>query len=45
MSLFYASVDYVPVAVGISLIALVVIVLIGYLVGRRRAQASGYVSM
>lgn len=45
MSFFYALIDYVPIAVGVSLIALVVIVLIGYLVGRRRAQASGYVSM
>lgn len=37
--------DIVPIAVGIALIALVVVVLIAYLVGRRRAQARGYVSM
>ncbi|XP_031628348.1 flocculation protein FLO11-like [Contarinia nasturtii] len=37
--------DIVPIAVGIALIALVVVVLIAYLVGRRRAQSRGYVSM
>lgn len=37
--------DIVPLAVGIALVALVVVVLIAYLVGRRRAQARGYVSM
>lgn len=37
--------DIVPIAVGIALIALVVVVLIAYIVGRRRAQAQGYVSM
>ncbi|XP_055298249.1 lysosome-associated membrane glycoprotein 1-like [Sitodiplosis mosellana] len=37
--------DIVPIAVGIALIALVVVVLIAYLVGRRRAAAHGYVSM
>lgn len=37
--------DIVPIVVGICLIALVVIVLIVYVVGRRRAQARGYVSM
>jgi len=37
--------DIVPIAVGIALIALVVVVLIAYLVGRRRAAARGYVSM
>lgn len=37
--------DIVPIAVGIALILLVVIVLIAYIVGRRRAQARGYVSM
>lgn len=37
--------DIVPIAVGCALIALVIVVLIAYLVGRRRAQARGYVSM
>lgn len=35
----------VPIAVGIALIALVVIVLIAYVVGRRRTRAAGYMSM
>jgi len=37
--------DIVPIAVGCALAGLVVIVLIAYLVGRRRAQARGYMSM
>lgn len=37
--------DIVPIAVGIALTALVAVVLVAYLVGRRRAQARGYVSM
>lgn len=37
--------DIVPIAVGCALAALVVVVLIAYLVGRRRAQARGYLSM
>ncbi|XP_044595140.1 lysosome-associated membrane glycoprotein 1-like isoform X2 [Cotesia glomerata] len=37
--------DVVPIAVGCALIALVIIVLIAYLVGRRRSQARGYLSM
>lgn len=38
--------DIVPIAVGCALAGLVVIVLLGYLVGRRRAQGhSGYLSM
>lgn len=37
--------DIVPIAVGIALIALVIIVLIAYVIGRRRSQAHGYVSM
>lgn len=37
--------DIVPIAVGIALAALVVIVLIAYLVARRRTQARGYLSM
>jgi len=35
----------VPIAVGCSLAALIIIVLIGYLWGRRRSQARGYLSM
>ncbi|KAG8034536.1 hypothetical protein G9C98_007612 [Cotesia typhae] len=37
--------DVVPIAVGCALIALVIIVLVAYLVGRRRSQARGYRSM
>lgn len=37
--------DIVPIAVGCALAGLVVVVLIAYLVGRRRAQARGYLSM
>lgn len=37
--------DIVPIAVGIALAALVVVVLIAYLVARRRSQARGYTSM
>ncbi|CAD6216336.1 GSCOCG00004489001-RA-CDS [Cotesia congregata] len=37
--------DVVPIAVGCALIALVIIVLVAYLVGRRRSQARGYLSM
>lgn len=37
--------DIVPIAVGCALAGLIVIVLIAYLVGRRRAQARGYLSM
>lgn len=37
--------DIVPIAVGCALAALVVVVLIAYLVGRRRRQTRGYVSM
>lgn len=37
--------DIVPIAVGIALIALVIIVLIAYVIGRRRSQSHGYVSM
>ncbi|XP_057325619.1 lysosome-associated membrane glycoprotein 1-like [Microplitis mediator] len=37
--------DVVPIAVGCALIALVIIVLAAYLVGRRRSQARGYRSM
>lgn len=37
--------DLVPIAVGCALIVLVVIVLVAYLIGRRRRQAGGYRSM
>lgn len=37
--------DIVPIAVGCALAALVIVVLISYLVGRRRSQARGYLSM
>lgn len=37
--------DAVPIAVGCALAGLVIIVLFAYLVGRRRSQAHGYLSM
>lgn len=37
--------DVVPIAVGAALIALICFVLIAYLVGRKRQQARGYLSM
>ena len=37
--------DIVPIAVGLSLIALIIIVLIAYIVGRRRQQARGYLNI
>lgn len=37
--------DIVPIAVGIALASLVVVVLIAYLVARRRSPARGYTSM
>ncbi|KAK1126127.1 hypothetical protein K0M31_004768 [Melipona bicolor] len=37
--------DVVPIAVGCALAGLVIIVLIAYLIGRRRNQAQGYLSM
>lgn len=37
--------DIVPITVGCALAALVVVVLIAYLVGRRRSQSRGYLSM
>lgn len=37
--------DIVPIAVGLSLIALIIIVLIAYIVGRRRSQARGYLNI
>jgi lysosomal-associated membrane protein 1/2 len=39
------SPDIVPIAVGISLIALIIVVLIAYIVGRRRQQARGYLNI
>jgi lysosomal-associated membrane protein 1/2 len=41
----HISPDIVPIAVGISLIALIVVVLIAYIVGRRRQQARGYLNI
>ncbi|GLH04967.1 Lysosome-associated membrane glycoprotein 1, partial [Gryllus bimaculatus] len=40
-----SSPDIVPIAVGCALVGLIAIVLIAYLVGRRRSQARGYLSM
>jgi len=37
--------DVVPIAVGAALAGLVVIVLIAYLIGRRRSRARGYQSV
>jgi lysosomal-associated membrane protein 1/2 len=37
--------DVVPIAVGVALAALIIIVLIAYLVGRRRSRQSGYQSV
>ncbi|GIX75526.1 hypothetical protein CEXT_330101 [Caerostris extrusa] len=37
--------DIVPIAVGIALLALVVVVLIAYFVGRRRSRQKGYQSV
>jgi len=39
------SSDVVPIAVGAALAGLVVIVLLAYLIGRRRARARGYQSV
>ena len=41
----YEAPDVVPIAVGCALAALIIIVLVAYLVGRRRNQARGYLSM
>lgn len=41
----YETPDVVPIAVGCALIALILIVLVAYLIGRRRNQARGYLSM
>ncbi|KAI4465554.1 lysosome-associated membrane glycoprotein [Holotrichia oblita] len=41
----YETPDIVPIAVGCALMVLIVIVLVGYLIGRRRNQARGYLSM
>lgn len=37
--------DMVPIAVGIALLALVVIVLIAYFIGRRRSRRLAYQSV
>lgn len=37
--------EIVPIAVGLSLIALIIIVLVAYIVGRRRQQARGYLNI
>jgi len=37
--------DVVPIAVGVALAALIIVVLIAYLVGRRRSRQSGYQSV
>jgi lysosomal-associated membrane protein 1/2 len=37
--------DIVPIAVGCALAALVVVVLVAYLIGRRRARQRGYQSV
>uniref|UniRef100_A0A1B6C202 Lysosome-associated membrane glycoprotein 5 n=1 Tax=Clastoptera arizonana TaxID=38151 RepID=A0A1B6C202_9HEMI len=37
--------DIVPIAVGLALALLVIVVLIGFLISRRRSQARGYLSM
>lgn len=37
--------DVVPIAVGCALVVLIIIVLVAYLIGRRRNQARGYLSM
>lgn len=39
------TLDIVPIAVGCALVALIVIVLIAYLIGRRRREVRGYLSM
>ncbi|GBN81130.1 hypothetical protein AVEN_191490-1, partial [Araneus ventricosus] len=37
--------DMVPIAVGIALLVLVVVVLVAYFVGRRRSRQKGYQSV
>ena len=37
--------DVVPIAVGAALAGLVVIVLVAYLIGRKRSRARGYQSV
>lgn len=37
--------DIVPLIVGLALAGLVIVVVIGYFIGRRRSQARGYLSM
>lgn len=37
--------DIVPIAVGVALASLIIVVLIAYLVGRRRSRQKGYQSV
>ena len=41
----YKPNDIVPIAVGVALAVLVIVVLIAYLVGRRRHRQRGYLSV
>ena len=41
----YSPTDVVPIAVGVALAGLVVLVLVAYLVGRRRSRQRGYESV
>jgi len=41
----FTTADIVPIAAGCALIVLIIIVVVGYLIGRRRNQARGYLSM
>jgi len=45
MDCLYEPNDIVPIAVGIALAVLIVVVLVAYIVGRRRQQARGYQSV
>ena len=45
MDCAYQPNDVVPVAVGVTLAVLVVLVLVAYLFGRRRARQRGYQSV
>ena len=41
----YVPNDIVPIAVGVALAVLVIVVLIAYMVGRRRNRQNGYQSV
>jgi len=45
MDCLYEPNDVVPIAVGVALAVLIVVVLVAYIVGRRRNQARGYQSV